>query len=171
MGIIWELSKPELVQFRDDVTGVNFSHSADLSSSEINSADQAEGVLARLENVDSSTPAVLITIRREQGLAASANATNQSVIDVVMDSTARAYPVRFPGYAEQSRRTFSHNGIQAGEVIFSYTGPSGELAQQRFIALIKSDDEAVYLSFQAKAADFSQLNTRYFKPIVASLSF
>lgn len=170
-GLGFWLTRDKPVIFTETTTGLSFLHSPKLIQSEISEQDRQSGILARFENSEKEPAALLITVRQEKGLTVAANVTGQSTIDVVMDSAARAFPNRFPGYTEHNRQTMGLNGITSGEVEFSYDGPSGERAMQRFLALIKNDDEAVYLSFQAKKSDFEQLNLRYFTLIAESAVF
>lgn len=170
-GLIILLNQERLVVFQQPDTGLTFSHSPQLVEAEVGNADRDSGILNRWQVAPETGIALLITLRKEQELSKAANLTGEEPIGIILNTISRTYPRRFPGYSELSRREFEQSSRPAAEIIFTYDGETGERVKQRFIAIMKDDDQALYLSLQAKDSEFDALNTRFFNAIANSLAF
>ena len=169
----WWLQRPEPVNpFYDQETGLAFEYHADMKASTLSQSDIDDMIIARLTPSSTEGAQYLVTTRRETGFETLTGVTGQSGPDIVLDNLNRSYPDRFPGFRLQRQQTFSLAGVNAAEAIFTYDSPNnGGRAQQHFIALMRTPDEAVYFSFQSLEADFADLDSRYFQPLRQSISF
>ena len=159
-----------LTSFHDPATGASLQYPRSLSNISLSEADKVDKFILRLH--ETSGEAVLLTVRYEMGVRKASAVAHASTRDLLLDSTKRAFPLRFPGYKQVSQRKFDLNGQPAAEVIFTYESPAHEAVEQRFVIVVKDDeDTAVYLAAQASGAAFDTLNRRYFTPVVDSLSF
>lgn len=171
-GIAILLNREQPVVFRQPDTGLTFTHSSQLVvDAGVSNEDRDSGILNRWQAAPEAGAQLLVTLRTERDLATAANLSGQEPIEIILSTISRTYPSRFPGYSELSRREFEQDSRPAAEVIFTYDGETSERVKQRFIAVMKDDDQALYLSLQAKDSDFDALNTRFFNSIADSLAF
>lgn len=170
-GIATLLNREQLIVFRQSDTGLTFSHNPQLLEAGVSNEEREDGILNRWQAAPGTSAQLLITLRSENSLAKVASLTGEQPIAIVLDTISRTYPSRFPGFNESSRREFEQSSRPAAEVVFTYDGDTGERVKQRFIAIMKDDDQAIYLSLQAKDSEFEALNARFFNAIADSLAF
>lgn len=152
----------------DPKTGVTFNYLSPLNSQTVSAQDMKDKIVIRLT---SSSPAMLITVKYEDGLQAVAALTHQEPIDIILSNAAKAFPVRFKDYAEVSQRKFKLANNDAAEIIFTYTGPNKSTAKQRLVIVLKDTNTAVYVTAQSEANEFESVNSTYFDGIFNSISF
>jgi hypothetical protein len=160
--------QPTYRTFTSQTTGTEIKHDAKLLPTKLSAQDKKDKIVLRLINSE-ELPELLVTMRTEDGLRLLSVYAKQDLRSVIMQNISKAYPLRFPEYTQLSTRNFEVNGKKAGEVIFTYKKGS-ELIKQRFVFIIKSDDEAIYLAAQSRNSDFDALNTTYFDKIFDSLT-
>ena len=165
------LNREQLIVFRQSDTGLTFSHSSQLVAAGVSNDDRDSGILNRWQAAPGTGAQLLITLRSEKSLGKAASLTGEQPIGVILDTISRTYPARFPGFSKVSQRQFEQSGRPVAEVVFTYDGETNEQVKQRFIAIMKDDDQALYLSMQAKESEFEELNNRFFNTITNSLAF
>ena len=167
----WRLHPPPplTATFTSSQAGVSLRYSTKLAPAALTATDRRAGLLLRLAPTPRLPQAVQVTLRTETGLRPIVAVAHQNLRDALLTSLAKAYPERFPGYHQLDRRDYQLAGRDAAQVTFTYTGPSGQLIQQRLLVLARDDNTAVYLAAQATAADFAALNPAYFDPLFASV--
>lgn len=114
---------------------------------------------------------VTIDLRVETGLRIAVSLTKQEMIPMLLGNSEKSFPSKFPNYTKVAERQFEQAGKKAAELIFTYTGPSGQKVTQRLLLVAYDGNTALYLAAQARETDFSDLNKRYFDRMFASLKF
>lgn len=132
-------------------------------------AKDQSGTVVEFVKGSYATSELLLSIEYERRLRLVAGITKQDLLTFLKSSSDRTLPQRFKGFHEQSRRDFQLNGKQAFEIVFTYTGPHGQLVMDRLVTVIRDDDSALYLFAQANADQFAGFNRRYFDPMIRSL--
>ena len=155
-----------LVTFKDDTTGLSFQYSDFLAIQQLTDADKKDKFITRLISID---PASIVSIRYEEGLRSVTSISGQSLLDLLSGNIAKAYPNRYPGYKLLSEKSVVISSLTAKQIVFSYTGPSGEVAKQKLVILPKDGNTAFYISFQATETEFENLDTLYFTKILESI--
>lgn len=152
----------------DSKTGVKLNYRSPLQSEVLDSKDKEDKFVIRLT---SQNPAMLVSVRYEEGLRAVTLVTKQEVIDLILGNVEKAFPQRYSGYQKLNERKFEVAGKQAAEIIFTYKGPSGDDAKQRLVIITKDEDTAIYISAQAQNSQFDEVNSNYFDPLFSSIRF
>jgi len=147
-------------------SGVALSYTSPFSEQRLTQEDIDNGFLHRLT---SQNPPIIFTVRQEAGLQIAANATGQSILDMVASNLRRAYPDRFPGFEIVTEKNFSIDGRDAKDIVFTYNNASGQSVKQRFVIVRKTSDVAIYLSMQSQIATYDDNNTHYFERLLASV--
>lgn len=163
----WQSKTVKLTSLSDS-TGVSFNYPQKLEVQSLSEQDKKDNLLFKAVQPQSTSP-LLITLRYEEGLRKATSLSRQEPIDLLVNNTKLAYPKRFPEYKEVSRRRFDIKGHKSAEFIFTYQN-KGETLKQQFIIIIKDDDTAFYMAFQAKEGDFDTVSKKYFAPITNSLT-
>lgn len=156
-----------LVPYNDARTGVSLNYPSDMAVEPLSSQDTQDNFILRLSQAG-ELPA-LITLRYETGLRKATSLSRQSPLDLVVSNIKQSFPRRYSDYKLLEEHTFEKNDHKFGEVNFTYRGPAGETAHQRLIVLIKDDDTAIYLTAQAREADFAKADSTYFRSILDSI--
>ncbi len=158
-------------KFKSTDHGISLEYPHQLFVNELTKQDIDDRFLLRLTGVSQANQNMLVTVRYEQELNKVASAIGKSVTQALLVNLSISYPKRFPGYTEVRRQSMNHAGVDAAEVVFTYDSPTGAKVKQHLLMLARTDDEALFVSFQALESDFNQLDTEYFKPIRDSIKF
>ena len=151
----------------DSVTGLQFKYDSALKLQELSQQDVTDKFIFRLASTD---PAILVSIRYEEGLSAVSALANQDIYDLLVANTLKALPQRYPDFKLQNQQKLQIAGREALDIVFTYTGPNGSEATQRFIVLVKDPNTAIYISAQTSTSDFKTLNTNYLDPLIFTLT-
>ena len=151
----------------DSVTGLQFKYDSALKLQELSQQDVTDKFIFRLASTD---PAILVSIRYEEGLSAVSALANQDIYNLLVANTLKALPQRYPDFKLQNQQKLQIAGREALDIVFTYTGPNGSEATQRFIVLVKDPNTAIYISAQTSTSDFKTLNTNYLDPLIFTLT-
>ena len=171
-ALVWWQFTPgqtPVIRFTDKTTGLRLAYDQQLLAGSLSAQDRQDHLILRLTQKTSQDPPLQVTIRYEKDLHPLEAITKQHLRDALLANVDKTYPTRFPDYKELQRRSFSLDSHDAGELVFSYTGPRHEQVKQHFLIFVLDDDRAVYISAQSKAADFERLDRSYFEPLLTSL--
>ena len=154
--------------FEDKAMSLKFQYIQPLSVGMLTEQDKKDKFIARLS---STNPAMLVSVRYEDGLRIVANLAHVDTLDYLLQSADKALPARYKDYRLISDRKLSVGNKKAAETTFTYTGPNGEKARQRFLTIIKDDNTAIYISAQSSDSDYEAINRDYFDQLFNSISF
>ncbi len=164
-----------LTSFHEQKTGFSFSYPADLTMGALTPGDDKEHIVFRATQPSAATTPFLITARYETGLQLVSSVSKQKVIDIVLAGAQRSLPKRFPEYTQVSSRRFQLAGLDAAEIIYTYTSPVDKLTKetikQRLLLIAQDTNTAVYLSAQARAGDYDRVNGDTFDRVFKSAHF
>ena len=163
----WQKQTVKLTNFTHN-QGISFKYPIKMDVQTISEQDKKDKFLFKATQ-PKGVPPLSITLRYEEGLRKLANLSKQEPIDLLANNTRLAYPKRFPSYREVNQRQLDIKGHKAAEYIFTYQN-KGETLKQQFLIIIKDDDTAFYMAFQAKTGDFDKLSKKYFTPIINSIA-
>ncbi len=155
-------------QATDSLTGLSLRYIAPLQVEQLTEQDKKDKFVFRLTSLD---PAMLVSVRYEDGLRGVAAAARQSPLDLILGNAAKSLAQRYQGFQQLQQNKLTSNDRDAAEIIFTYTGPKGETAKQRLIIIIKDADTAVYIAAQTREDQFPELTTKYFDKLVSSITF
>ena len=156
-----------LQQFQDNKQGVKLSYPAEAKQLTLTTQDSEDKFLFRA-NSEGQTP-YLITLRYEEGLRLPSQLAKTSTMDLLLANTDKVLPDRYPDYNKLSEERFNQSGKQAARVSFTYISTDGKVVHQDLYIVLKDENQAFYLSMQAKLEDFEALEAR-FKLTANSLS-
>ena len=159
---------PIETSYSDAATGIKLHYNNIFTPASLTDDDKENKFILRLESLN---PAMLVSVRYETGIRAAATISRQVPLQMLKNNANRSFPTRYSDYSSENERELTVTGKQAAELIFTYKGPSGEKAKQRFLIVLKDDDTAFYISAQAQDARFEELNTQYFDKIFSSLTW
>ena len=151
---------------KDPITGLEFTYDSALKVQELSQQDISDKFIFRLA---STNPAILVSIRYEEGLSAVSALANQDVYDILATNTLKALPQRYPDFKLQTQQKIQLAGREALDVVFTYTGPNGNQATQRFVVLVKDPNTAIYISAQTSSTEYEDLNNQYIDKLVNSI--
>lgn len=135
---------------RTDI-GLEVSYSFPLEVGNLTEIDKNDHFIARLS---SAKPAMLVSIRYEDGLSTAAALSKQEVKSLIITNLNLTYPKRFSGFKLISQKeTTISSGQEAIDIEFEYTGPSGVAVRQLQRIIIASADRAIYISTQISVSD------------------
>lgn len=155
--------------FRSEAAGISLRYSPKFYKQSLSTEDERDKIVLRLTQTDKQQLPMQVAVRYEEGIRLPASITRQNPRDMLIRNIDKAYPDRFKNYKKVSSRSFSLDSRDAAEIIFTYSGPSGQRIRQRFVLLMRTDDKAVYISAQSKEVDFAKINKKYFDPLFASI--
>lgn len=161
---------PKTEKFTDKVTGLSFVYPESLARQVLTPQDTKDKVLFRATEAVGGLP-LLVTARYETGLRAAANVAKVKTLDLVLSGAEQNLPKRFPDYKKEDMHKFDRAGYEAAELIYSYTGPSGERVRQKLLLITKDPDTAAYITAQAREDDYSDLDSKVFSQIFESTKF
>lgn len=153
---------------QDKTTGLSLRYKEPLSQSEVSSQDKKDKFIFRLT---STTPAMLVSVRYEDGLRAVTAVSRQELLPMLLTNADKSFPQRYSEYSKKQERQLEVAGKKAAELIFTYKGPNGDVAKQRLLIIAKDEDTAIYISAQTQEPKFSQLNDQYFESLFDSVTF
>jgi hypothetical protein len=170
--LIWNIvnDREPKVMFHDDFTGIQFQYNARLTSYPLTEADKQEHILLRLGK-DSDTDPIRITVAYENNLRTVAKATLTDSFSLISSNIGKTLPRSYPNYEQISSETTVLADHKTIKTIFRYHKDNEPLVQQQLIAILKDEDTAIYIRFQAPESSFSKQDAQYFKPIVESFKF
>jgi hypothetical protein len=113
-------------------------------------------------------PRYLVSVKREMGLRAAASMSRMEPLDMLLGNIERAYPMRFSGYHVESEVRRNVANRPAADLVFTYEN-AGKVIRQRLLLFLWDGDTAYFVTAQARAADFDELNTLFFNRIFASV--
>ena len=111
----------------------------------------------------------LLTIRTENDLRKGANISQKTVVQYVESNLLKRYPQLYPEFSVISQTQPTIDNRDSIDIIFKYKN-NNQVILQRFIAIQRNDDQAVYIAFQAKETEFIRFNERYMERIINSIS-
>ncbi len=150
-------TRPETVNYTDTSQGISLDYPKTATRNELSEADRQDKFIFRAS--EQQTRPYLITLRYEDGLRKASQVTKTPTMELLISNLDKAYPKRYENYKHASTKRYEVAGKQAAQVEFTYNGPSGELAKQRLVIVLKDENKAFYLSLQSKARDFNSLST------------
>lgn len=150
----------ELAQFSDEKQNVSLSYPNEANKLALTPKDIADNFLLRV-GVEDEMP-YLITLRYEDGLRTGAQLARVDTIDLLLTTLNKSFPNIYKDFMKISESKFDREGKEAAFVEFQYTGPSGEIANQRVNIFLRDDDTAYYLAMQSKKKDVESLTPTFY---------
>ncbi|HTE21845.1 MAG TPA: hypothetical protein VK674_02285 [Candidatus Limnocylindria bacterium] len=134
--------------------------------------DEESGQMWRFVQPADSQQQFVVSSYYEQGasLKKLTSLTKMPLKEAVLDNVSRQLPQQYPEYKELSQKDITVNGTQATEIVFEYVSQNIPV-RQRLLLLFKNSDTVVYIRGQAKAAEYDDINSKYFAPLFASSKF
>lgn len=168
---VWWLTREPLKSFRHEPTGITGMYPADLEAKETSQQDREDNFFLRLEGSKGINEDILVRMSYSEGLRTATTLTKTKLIPLVMSDAEKSLPVTFGDIQVDLRRQFAVNGHEAGEIIFTYKGKTGESVKRRLVMLSKDDDTVIYIAAETTQAEYSKVNAKYFDVLIETLRF
>lgn len=174
-GVFWFLHTAGSQErtFVSDSVGLAFTHSDRIEAQTLSETEKTDKkLLFRGAPKDNSIDQpYLIQCWYEDKFRLAASLTKKEPLELLLENQKNSFPKLYPQYRELSLQRTERNGRKAAEIFFTYQNTQRVIVKQRLLVVLKDDDTAVYVSAQAREADFELVNRRYFQAIFASISF
>lgn len=164
---IEELRRDGLALYNDPHSGIQLVYSEGLGIA-INE-EPVEGVTFNMTKED---PRIQVTSWFEEGDSISnLRIRNRDVTSAIIENSKAQLAQTYRNIEIIEERAFRVNGLEASEMVFTYTAGDGTVAVQRFFVVLKNANTAVTIAFQTDEPDYEQVNKDYFEQIVGSIKF
>ena len=156
----------------DETTGLTVAKEASMVEQSVNEGNKKAGQLWQLRQPEDSQHVFEVTAAYEQGASLSklTAVTRKPLRDSVVDNINIQLRKQYPEYKQVTQRNLTVNSLEANETIFEYVS-QGVKVKQRLLLIIKNSDTAVYIRGQAKAAEYDEVDSKYFEPLFNSAKF
>ncbi|MFT4532156.1 MAG: hypothetical protein ACI9T8_000167, partial [Candidatus Saccharimonadales bacterium] len=124
------------------------------------------GFIFRLTNQD---PPAIVSVKHEGGLRAVTALSGVNILDLLLNNAYKSFPDRYLGFNVETEVDIDVAGIKSKQIVFTYSGPSGNIAKQRFVIIPKDSDSAILISLQSTELDYEELNSLHFNYLVESI--
>lgn len=162
------LNKEESKSTFSHESGLGFSYDSRLEGKGLSSQDKTDGVIFRAVNGPSEKAPLLVKAQIESGLRISSKSVKMPIRDMILDNSGRFLPAKYPEYQKISEHRFQVDGKDSATLEFKYVN-NGEKLRQKLVLLVLNDDQAIYISMQARESDWSVARSNYFDPLIESI--
>lgn len=139
------------LSFIDDNTGLRFNYSAPFSSQSLTPEDINDQFIGRLV---SNVPAMIVSIRYEDGLRSVATLANTDPLALVTGNAIKALPSRYTNFVQNSDEPMTISEKLARQLIFEYVGQNGEPITQQLLIIQSDEDTVIYIAAQSASSDY-----------------
>lgn len=160
------------ITFNNEATGLTGQYSSDLEAMSISQQDIEDKFFLRLENRSATAgDELLVRMSYETGLRPLVTLLKTKLIPLLLTNAEKALTTSFDDVKVESRRQYQINSKEAGEIVFTYRGKTGQKVKRRLIIINKDDDTSVNLAAESAEESFARIDDVYFSPLINSLRF
>jgi hypothetical protein len=157
------------LEFYDEASGISLEFVEPFKQKELSKEDKQDNFLLRLESTD---PPMLLTILKETGIRQVSTLARQEPLQMIMQNAIKSIQTSYNGFELKNEiAEYEIAGKKAGQLDYTYIGPSGERARRLLTVVLANEDTALYLSAQTTEALFTNAKAQYIQPILDSVTF
>lgn len=159
------------VSFMSRKAGIQLEYNAENTEVKALSAqDKSDNFVLNLQDKDGQAEEFLITLRYEEKLSKVTELTKQPLLEH-LESSAELNLAKKEKYNLTEKNRFTIDGHECSTLTFTYNILNNTSIEQQLIIIPITNDKAVYVALQSKQAQFADLKTHTFQPLIDSIHF